>query len=201
MDNKEKIIEVAAELFRTYGIKSVTMDSLATHLGMSKRTIYEIFADKDELLIGVLKWMAVRQKDLVKKVLNDSENAIAAIFKLLEINRQHFQNMSPAFQSDMKRFHYEVVMKKAEKCEMPDFKNTQEVVERGIKEKLFRKDINPDIVNRCLDSIVKSVMNNDVFPFDEFSRRDVIGNAIINYLRGISTPEGVELVNKLEKKL
>ena len=79
MDNKERIIEGAAELFRIYGIKSVTMDSLATHLGMSKRTIYEIFADKDELLIGVLKFMAEKQKELVKRVLDESENAIVAI--------------------------------------------------------------------------------------------------------------------------
>jgi TetR/AcrR family transcriptional regulator, cholesterol catabolism regulator len=201
MGNKEKIIEVAAELFRTYGIKSVTMDSLAMHLGMSKRTIYEIFTDKDELLIGVLKWMAEMQKELVKRVLGESENAIVAIFKLLEINRDHFQNMSPVFQSDMKRFHYEVLMKRANKSELPDFRSTQEVIERGVKEKLFRKDVNIDIVNRCVDSLVKSVMNNDLFPFDEFSRRDVIGNVIINYLRGISTNEGIDLINKLEKKL
>ena len=67
MDIRDRIIEGAAELFRTYGIKSVTMDSLANHLGISKRTIYEVFSDKDELLIGVLKWMARRQKELVKK--------------------------------------------------------------------------------------------------------------------------------------
>ena len=52
MDNRNRIIEGAAELFRTYGIKAVTMDSLASHLGMSKRTIYEVFSDKDELLDG-----------------------------------------------------------------------------------------------------------------------------------------------------
>lgn len=200
MENRERIIEGAAELFRTYGIKSVTMDSLANHLGMSKRTIYEIFSDKDELLIGVLKMMAEKQRDLVKKVLNESENAIAAIFRLLEINRDHFQNMSPAFQADMKRFHHEVLIKKSDKCEMPDYKNNQQVIERGIKEKYFRKDINPDLVNRCMDYLVRSVMNNDVYPFDEFTRKDVIKNVLINYLRGISTTEGAELINKLEKK-
>ena len=67
MDNRERIIEGAAELFKTYGIKSVTMDSLANHLGMSKRTIYEVFSDKDELLIGVLKRMAEKQKESGKK--------------------------------------------------------------------------------------------------------------------------------------
>jgi AcrR family transcriptional regulator len=200
MENRERTIEGAAQLFRMYGIKSVTMDSLASHMGMSKRTIYELFADKDELLIGVLKWMTEKQKELVQKVLDESDNAIAAIFKLLEVNRDHFQEMSPAFQSDLKKFHYEVLMKNSDKCEMPDYKYTQQVIERGIKEKLFRKDINPDLANRCMDSLGKSMMNNDIYPYDQFNRRDVIRNTVINYMKGISTPEGVELINKFERK-
>lgn len=200
MENRERTIEGAAQLFRMYGIKSVTMDSLASHMGMSKRTIYELFADKDELLIGVLKWMTEKQKELVQKVLDESDNAIAAIFKLLQVNRDHFQEMSPAFQADLKKFHYEMLMKKSDKCEMPDYKNTRQVIERGIREKLFRKDINPDLANRCMDSLGKSMMNNDIYPYDQFSRRDVIRNTVINYMKGISTPAGVELINKLERK-
>lgn len=200
MENRERIIEGAAALFKNYGIKSVTMDSIAAHLGMSKRTIYEVFSDKDELMIGVLTWMAHKQRDLVKRVLNESDNAIVAIFKLLEISRDHLQSMSPAFQADMKKFHQEVLVKKADKCEMPDYRNNQEVVERGIKEKYFRKDINPDLVNRSIDHLRKSIMNNEIFPYDEFSRREVIRNVFINYLRGISTTEGIELIDKLEKK-
>jgi TetR/AcrR family transcriptional regulator, cholesterol catabolism regulator len=200
MDNRERIIDGASQLFRMYGIRAVTMDSIASHLGMSKRTIYEIFADKDELLMGVLKWMTEKQKELVIKVLDNSENAIEAIFKLLEVNRDHFQEMSPAFQADLKRFHQEVLMNKDNKCEMPDYRNTQVVMERGIKEKLFRKDINADLANRCLDSLAKSILNNDLYPYDQFTRRDVIKNTMINYMKGISTPEGIELINKFEKK-
>lgn len=201
MDNRQKIIEGASELFRMYGIKSVTMDSIANELGISKRTIYEVFSDKDELLIGVLRSMAERQKELLKKVLDESENAIVAIFKLLEVNRNHFQNMSPAFQADMKKFHFEVLVRNSDKCEMPDYRNNQQVIERGIKEKLFRKDINPELVNRCMDQLAKSIMNNELYPFDEFSFKDVISNVLINYLKGISTREGVELIEKLEKKI
>ena len=200
MDNRNRIIEGAAELFRSYGIKTVTMDSLASHLGISKRTIYEVFSDKDELLKGVFKLMAEKQKELVKKVLDDSDNAIVAIFTLLRISRDHFQNMSPAFQADMKRFHQLFSMNKNDKFEMPDYKNNQQLFERGIKEKLFRKDINPDLVNRCFDSLGRSIMNNDLYPFDQFSRHDVIGNVLINYLRGISTTQGQELINSLEHK-
>jgi len=198
MEIRERIIEGAAGLFRTYGIKSVTMDSLASHLGMSKRTIYEIFANKDDMLIGVIKWMAGKQKELVKRILEDSENALVAIFKLLESSRDHIQDMSPAFQADIKKFHYEVLIKKTEKCDMPDYRNNIQIIERGVKEKLFRKEINPDIVNRCLYSLGKSIMDNELYPFEQFTRSEVMRNIFINYLKGISTPAGIDLINKLE---
>ena len=198
MDSRDRIIQGAAELFRTYGIKAVTMDSIATQLGMSKRTIYEVFSDKDELLIGVLTWMVEKQKDLIKKVLDESENAIAAIFKLLEINSDHFQQISPAFFSDMKKYHNEVLVNKSNKYEMPDYSNNLEVIERGIKEKLFRREINADLVNRCLFTLFRSTMDTNLYPYEKFSRRDVIRNVVINFLRGISTSEGIYLINKHE---
>ena len=198
MDSRDRIIQGAAELFRTYGIKAVTMDSIATQLGMSKRTIYEVFSDKDELLIGVLTWMVEKQKDLVKKVLDESENAIAAIFKLLEINSDHFQQISPAFFSDLKKYHNEVLVNKSNKYEMPDYSNNLEVIERGIKEKLFRREINADLVNWCLFTLFRSTMDTNLYPYEKFSRRDVIRNVVINFLRGISTSEGIYLINKHE---
>jgi AcrR family transcriptional regulator len=200
MDSRERIIEGAAELFSIYGIRAVTMDSLASRIGMSKRTIYEVFADKDELLIGVLQSMADRQNRLVKKMLDDSGNAILAIFKLLEINRDHIQNMSPAFQADLKKFHHDVLMKKSDKCAMPDYHSNIILIEQGMKQKLFRKDINPDLVNRCLYSIARSVMDSDLYPYEQFSRKEVLSNGFINFLRGISTPEGIEQINGLEAK-
>jgi AcrR family transcriptional regulator len=198
MEIRDRIIEGAAELFRTYGIKSVTMDSLASHVGMSKRTLYEVFSDKDELLIGVLQWMAEKHNGLVKRILDDSENAIVAIFRLLEITRDHIQDMSPAFQADLKKYNHDVLMKKFDKAEMPDYRSNIVVIEKGIKEKLFRKEINADLANRCLFSLGRSAMDNNLYPFEEFSRREVIKNSFIAYLRGISTAEGIELINKLE---
>ena len=200
MDIKERIIESASELFKTYGIRSVTMDSLANQLGMSKRTIYEVFSDKDELLMAVLTMMAQQQKDLVKRVLDDSENSIVAIFRMLEINRDNFQYMSPAFQADLKKYHHDVLIKNADKIEMPDYRNHYQVIEKGIKEGLFRKEISADLVNRCLYNLGRSIMDNDLYPYEEFSRHDVIRNIFINYVRGIATPKGLDLINRLESK-
>jgi TetR/AcrR family transcriptional regulator, cholesterol catabolism regulator len=200
MEIRDRIIEGAAQLFKTYGIRTVTMDSLAVHLGISKRTIYEVFSDKDELLVSVLQWMGEKQRDLVCRILDESENAIDAIFRLLESNRDHFQNISPAFQADLKKYHYEALINNNDKGLMPDFRNNIKVIERGIKEKLFRKDINPDIVNRCLYSLGRSTMDFELYPFEDFTRREVIKDVFINYIRGVSTTEGIELINKLEAK-
>lgn len=200
MDIRERIIGGASQLFRMYGVKTVTMDSLASHIGVSKRTIYEVFSDKDELLEGVFRSMAIKQKDLLDRILEESDNAIEAIFRLLEINRDHLQSMSPAFQEDMKKYHIEVLMKKGDKCEMPDYRDNVKIIDKGIKQKLFRKNINPVIVNSCLYSLGRSIMDNDIYPYDEFTRKEVIKNVFINYLRGISTPEGVEFINKREEK-
>jgi AcrR family transcriptional regulator len=199
VDNKEHIIEIAAKLFKTYGIKSVTMDTLANELGISKRTIYEIFSDKDELLMAVLERMALQQKELVKRVSDESENSIVAIFRMLEISINSFQSLSPAFQSDLKKYHHDVLIKNSEKIEMPDYRNHFQIIEKGVKEGFFRKDINSDLVNRCLYNLGRAIMDNELFPFDLFSRRDVIRNIFVNYLRGISTPKGLSLINKLEK--
>ena len=68
MDYRQRIIEEAAVMFRTYGIRAVTMDMLATQLGISKRTIYEVFRDKDELLHGCLKWMTEKQTEVMNKI-------------------------------------------------------------------------------------------------------------------------------------
>ena len=199
MEIRERIIEGASGLFRTYGIKSVTMDSLANQLGISKRTIYEVFSDKDDLLIAVLTRMARQQKEQVKRVLDESENSIVAIFRMLEINRDNFQSMSPAFQSDLKKYHHDVLMKNVDDLEMPDYRNHFQVIEKGIKEGFFRKEINPDLVNRCLYNLGRSIMDNDLYPYEMFARRDVIRNIFFNYLRGISTHEGLDLINNLEK--
>jgi TetR/AcrR family transcriptional regulator, cholesterol catabolism regulator len=200
MELRDRIIEGAAQLFKTYGIKAVTMDSLASHLGISKRTIYEVFSDKDELLVDVFHCMAEKQKEMVSRILDESENAIYAIFRLLERKRDHFQDMSPAFQADIKKYHSLFLLRKTDRRDIPDYANNVQVIVRGIREKLFRKDINPDIVNRCLESLGRATMDFDLYPFEDFSRREVVKNVFINYLRGISTSEGIELINKLEVK-
>jgi TetR/AcrR family transcriptional regulator, cholesterol catabolism regulator len=200
MDNKQRILEEAAQMFRTYGIRSVTMDMLANQLGMSKRTIYEVFKDKDELLQGVLKWMQERQVKVLEKIFGESENVVEAIFKMLDLMNNHFRNMSPAFILDMKKYHQDLIKNYAGREEFPYYQNNSEILLRGIKEGIFRKDIDIDITNKCLFEVARMSNDKSVFPPDDFMNKDVIRSFYINYLRGISTQKGLDLINHYDIK-
>lgn len=200
MDYKQRIIEEAAVMFRTYGIKSVTMDLLATHMGISKRTIYEVFKDKDELLAGVLKWMTVRQHEVIEKALTESDNVIEAIFRMMNTMMEHFKSMSPAFQMDIRRYHMDIAKKLENHDQLPYVKNNAIIIEKGIKDGVFRKDIDVKIINKCMLEVAKMSNDREIFPPDDFMSADVIKNVYINYLRGICTQKGLDLINYYEKK-
>ena len=200
MDYRQKIIEEGARMFRTYGIRAVTMDMLASQLGISKRTIYEVFSDKEELLKGVLKWMVEKQREVMTSVFNESENTIEAIFRMLDLMMDHFQKMSPAFQMDMKRLHMDLKKNPGELVDLPYFSNNSDILMRGIREGVFRDDIDVEITNKCLLEVARVTNDRNVFPPDYFENKDVIRSFYINYLRGISTQKGLDLINFYEKK-
>jgi AcrR family transcriptional regulator len=200
MDYRQKITEEAANMFRTYGIRAVTMDMLASNLGISKRTIYEVFSDKDELLKGVLKWMSEKQRILITEFFNESDNVIEAIFKMLDLMTDHFHKMSPAFQMDIKRYHRAIIDNPEALDDLPFYSNNSEVLIRGIKEGVFRDDIDVEITNKCMLEVAKMSNDKDIFPPNGFLSKDVIRNFYVNYLRGISTPKGLDLINSYEKK-
>jgi AcrR family transcriptional regulator len=199
METRQRIIEAAALMYRTYGIRAVTMDMLANQMGISKRTIYELFRDKDELLLAVIKWMNERQRAVLINIINESENVIEAIFKMFELMINHLKNMSPAFLLDI-RTKYKMMSEIDAKKEMDFFGFNEDVVKKGIEEGVFREDIDVKISNLCLYEVSKISNEADIEGIDEFIRKDVMKNLYINYLRGISTQKGLELINFYEKK-
>lgn len=200
MEYRQRIIGEAAALFMTYGIRAVTMDMIAGRMGISKRTIYEVFKDKDELLRGVLKDMSERQYDLLIKTLDESNNVIEAVFKMLDLMRHHFSTMSPAFQLDIKKYHFNIFSKMKEKDLLPYNRNNQEIIMRGIKEGVFREDLDLEVISKCMLEVVKQSNSNELFPPEIYHDKDIPRTVYLNYLRGISTQKGLDLINFYENQ-
>lgn len=198
MDYRQKILEEAADMFRTYGIRAVTMDMLASRMSISKRTIYEVFNDKEELLRGVLKWMSDKQNSIFHEYLENSENVIHAIFRMLDLMFEHFKKMSPAFHLDMKRFKRELCDYPEIAGELPYFSNNEKILRRGIVEGLFRDDIDVEVTSRLMLEVLKLSGDKDIWPHDNGDYAGSVRSFYINFLRGISTSKGLDLINRYD---
>ena len=196
-----RIISGAAELFRQFGIKSVTMDTIASHLGISKRTIYERFVDKDTLLFAVLDLMIDRQREKLDILLNSSPNVISAIFSMVRIGIDHAASMNPLMQSDLRKYHSTVLNRLREKCENPNYEGAAKILSTGIDQGMFRGDINIDIVSRTFAVLGNLAGDQNIFSSERFTERDLTKNIIINYLRGISTADGIKIIDETEPGL
>ncbi len=197
-DYDARIVSGAAELFRTYGIRAVTMDAIATHLGMSKRTIYERFRDKDELLFAVMSEMIRKQKEMLEKILSSSSNVMEAIFTMLRISREHTAAMNPLIGSDLRKYHDAVLRRIKATCDNPDYEGARKMLRSGIEQGVFRAEIDIEIISRAVSGFGGMTGDTNLFPPEQFSQRDVIRNIVINFLRGISTTRGISLIDELE---
>jgi len=177
------------------------MDFLANEMGISKRTIYEIFRDKDDLLYAVFIYMGKKQMALIIPLIEKSETVIHAVFELLDIIGNHMRRINPLFFEDLKKYHHGVDKKLEGKRFDTDMSITMNIVERGIKEGVFRDDINKNLVNRALHGIFMITGDFNLFPREEFSRQEVVKDFFLNYLRGISTTKGFNLINICEREM
>jgi len=196
-----RILSGAAELFRIYGIKAVTMDMIASHLGISKRTIYERFNDKDALLYAVIDSMIEKQREKLEELLLASPNVISAVFSMIRIGRDHVALSNPLMESDLRKYHSAVLSRLNEKCENPNYEGGAKIIGIGIEQGLFRHDINIDIVSRTFAALGNLSGDQNIFSLERFTDRDLIKNIMINYLRGISTADGVKIIDEMEPDL
>ena len=190
MEVKDRILVEAGLLFGKYGIKSMTMDALAEELGISKRTIYERFRDKDTLLKEVILYYKEQTKKQANELIDQSDNAIEAIFRIIRMTIDQMTRMSPAFLHDIKKYHPRVFMELAEPGEFRDLSVTRRLLETGIEQGVFRNDFNIEIVNRTLHVLFDLFGHDSLMVEAGFDRRDMLENVLVPYFRGISTEKG-----------
>ncbi|HRZ78250.1 MAG TPA: TetR/AcrR family transcriptional regulator, partial [Bacteroidales bacterium] len=158
MDNREKIILHACELFRSRGIRSVTMDSLATDLSISKRTIYELFTDKDSLVMECVKRILLRDNEVLMGILKESENVIEAILKFLRHQKTLRETYTPAFVEDFKRY-LPAVHATFYSCkeDLKKFSASYTLLEKGRREGVFRPGMDIEMVDHFIHEMMSVI--------------------------------------------
>lgn len=201
MDYKDRISEEAEKLFMKYGIRAVTMDMISQELGMSKRTIYENFSDKDSLVTHVIRERALKQKESFIDIMHESGNVIDVIFNIIETAGREMRDTNPNYMLDLKKYHHNVYRLLCDRGEIRNSEMTLEILKRGVDEKVFRDEINIELVNEGIQGFIDTIQENELFHSSKYSRLEIFDNILFSYIKGISTVEGNKLIDKYRTKL
>jgi AcrR family transcriptional regulator len=193
---RERIIVESGMLFGKYGIRSMTMDSLAEEMGISKRTIYERFKDKDTLLLEVITYYQNQTKEEALRTIDESDNVIEALFRIMKQTVSRVTQMNPLFFHDFKKYHRRVYKEFANPGDIRDFSITQKLFETGMEQGIFRDDLHMDIVNRALHALFDLFGHDSSLAGAGFDHKDLFEHMIIPYFRGLSTKKGRKLLQE-----
>ena len=200
MEAKERILVKANELFTRYGIRSVSMDDIAAQLGMSKKTLYQYYRDKDELVNAFFDVILTSNKSQCLECTQKGENAIHEVFLSFDMVEEMLTAMNPSVLFDMQKYHPSAFKKFDEYRNGFLYKMIRANIEKGIDEELYREDIDVDILSRYrLHSVVLS-FNSEVFPNNKTNLVHIEQQLLEVFLWGIATPKGQKLIQKYKNQ-
>ena len=195
MDTRLRILKEAGILFGRFGIKSITMDTIADHLGISKRTIYENFKDKDDLLTQSIEEGMNFHKKVFSDLVAKSSNVIEAIFKINRMNCEMQEKINPLFFKDLKKYHPHISKRITENPELAGENMTYNLIRKGINEGVFLKGINIEIFTMLIHEIVQTI-NFGALSESDFKLEELFDNSFGILLRGISSEKGLKIIEK-----
>lgn len=200
IETRDRIRQEAKNLFMKYGIRSVSMDDIAVGLGMSKKTIYQWYKDKDELVDAIVDddIRDIQQDCAVCE--QDASNAIEEVFFTMDRIVSHMRNMNPTILYDLHKFHFQSFRK------FMDHKNNylMDVVSRnlrrGMAEGLYREDLDVPVLARYRLESMMITFNQDVFPATTFNLVDVSTAMLENFLFGLVSRKGYDLALQYQQE-
>ena len=194
---RTKIREVAMQHFLAKGIRAVKMDDIANTLSISKRTLYELYDNKEDLLLEVLKVADEERRNRVSSFAEQvGNNVMEIIFELYRMHAEAYGNVNPLFYQEMKKYP-KVINYLAEKDSV-DEELTQAFFNLGIEQGYFRKEIDFAIVAKMMRECVRFVIYNTDLTTVEHDY--LFTNVIFLFFRGFCTDKGIEAVNRMLDK-
>jgi AcrR family transcriptional regulator len=196
MTQIERIVAGGEELFLQAGIKSVTMDDIAKHLGMSKKTIYLFFKDKNELVLALVNKKLKKDEEQIADIISKSTNVIEEMINMMKCSEEIFSRINPIIIHDMQKYHPEAWKM------FQNFKSTvivqtlEELLNKGIKQGYVRPDIDVKVLALMRVNQVELGFNPAVFPVAEFNIWGVHTQLMEHFNYGVCTLKGYKLLNQ-----
>lgn len=199
METKDLILNKAIELFESRGIRNLTMDEIASQLGISKRTIYTIYAKKENLIADYLEKDYEYYLKFHQTIESQSQNAIEILLYYIKHDSIkdttiHHNNMKEIKKYYPQIFNYIVLKYREEKTNL-----MVKILKRGQEEGVIRKDIDPIIISQLISVQMAFLLEHIEHIFDkvEKSKKEILKSLLISFTRGVSTMKGYRLIDEL----
>jgi AcrR family transcriptional regulator len=197
---KDKIIEGAAELFMRYGVRSISMDDIARHLTVSKKTLYQHFEDKEELVSMASEWHIEASKKQYDELTINATNAIDELAQISVCLRKDMTGMNPSLLFDLQKYHPKAwalwLNHKNNFIRASVVRN----IKQGIEEGYYRKDLNADVIAAMRIELIPIGFDERIFPHDKFSLPEVQCQIFDHFVFGICTEKGRKLYQKYKEE-
>lgn len=182
------------------GLKATTMDSVASSLGMSKRTLYEIFDSKSEMIKEALAFYTTKSQEFATQAFANSKNVMEALFTIFKRNRDIIGNVNIEFYRDMDRLYKDKRASYDKSREIQHDKLLQ-MFNLGVEQGMFRPNIDYKIQSRIMSLQMEALKRiEELFPAD-ITLLQVFDGVILGFLRSIASAKGMKILDELASSL
>lgn len=188
------------ELFTKYGFRAVTMDEICQQIGISKKTLYQFYTDKDALIDECMEMDMVNGKSDCTIATEMSENAVDEIFITLEFITQEFKDLNPIVMHDLKKFYPATFEKLNNHINHFYYTIIYNNLQKGINEGFYRKNLDLDILTKFRLSVILMGFDQNIYPSEKYNLVKVTEVLLDHFLYGIVTEEGLKLINEYKKR-
>ncbi len=193
---REKILLKSADLFLNLGFKSVTMDDIAYNLGCSKKTIYQHFENKTKLVEATTLYMFDIISQGIDGICALEKNPIEEIYDIKSFVKDHLKDEKSSPQYQLQKYYPKIYKTLRKKQYDVMHGCVTENLKRGIKQGIYRENINIEFIARIYFSSMLALKDKDLFPQKNFSMNMLMDHYLEYHLRGICTTKGVEILNQ-----
>lgn len=196
MDLKNKVIAESSCLFIKFGIKSISMDDISNRLGISKKTLYQVVNDKEELVKKAMEQHMNLEIQELKEISINSFDAIDEMVKVTHHVLDFFKRLNPVTQYDLEKYYRDYYLKMKKHHFEFIYAVIKTNLEKGIKQKIYRIDIDTDIISRLYIIKAMAILDDEIFPEALYEKAAIFKEHMIYHLRGIISENGLSLFNQ-----
>lgn len=197
---REKILEIASDMFLNLGFKSVTMDDIAHKMGISKKTIYQHFANKTKLVESATDYVFHIVCSGVDCIRAEGKNPIAELFQINAFVQQLLKNEKASPQHQLQKYYPKIYQKLKNNQFLTMHECVVANIKRGKELGLYRVEVEPEIIGRFYFLGAIGIKDKTVFPDQDYDHGKLLEAYLEYHLRGIVTKQGeIELTKYINQ--